>query len=261
MISFYSCEKKSDTIIDPTLIAPTISNPSKSKDTVYTPSDAAVVNFITSVRVQQGGDDAIQSVVCSLLDPGGNLIQNFTMNDNGSGGDTTGNNGTYTVTVNYAATSCLTVGNYSLQYLATAQSGLTSNLLVVTQPIYYSNNVAPVVSFVNAPDTLIRPISGQTPLVLTVKGSDPNGQCDVKMVFFNSILPSGAPSGGNPFTMFDDGDLIAHGDSIAGDGRYSLIIAIPPTAQLGTYQFNYQASDNRGLSSAILNKPVFVRNP
>ncbi len=261
MISFYSCEKKSDNIIDPTLIAPAISSPSKSKDTVYTPSDAPVVNFITSVRVQQGGDDAIETVVCSLLDPGGNLIQNFNMSDNGSSLDTTGGNGVYTVAVNYTTTSCLTVGNYSVQYLATSASGLTSNLIVSSVPIYYSNNVAPVVSFVNAPDTLIRPTSGQTPLVLTIKGSDPNGQCDIRTVFFNSILPSGTPSSQNPFIMFDDGDLIVHGDSIAGDGRYSLIIAIPPTAQLGTYQFNYQATDNRGLSSAILNKPVFVRNP
>ncbi len=261
MISFYSCEKKSDSIIDPTLIAPSISNPSKSKDTVYTPSDAPVVNFITSVRVQQGGDDAIETVVCSLLDPSGNLIQNFNMSDNGSAPDTAGGNGVYTVAVNYTTTSCLNVGNYSVQYLATSASGLTSNLIVSTVPVYYSNNVAPEVSFVNAPDTLVRPTSGDVPLALTIRGSDPNGQCDIKTVFFNSILPNGNPSTSNPFIMFDDGDLIAHGDSVAGDGRFSLIIRIPPSALLGTYQFNYQATDNRGLSSAILNKPVFVKNP
>lgn len=262
LISFYSCEKKSDAIIDPTLIAPVISNPSKSKDTVYTPSDAPVVNFVTSVRVQQGGDDAIQSVVCSLLDPSGNLIQNFNMNDNGSGGDTTGGNGTYTATVNYTGAACLTVGNYSVQYLATSLSGLTSNLIVATQPVYYSNNVAPEVSFLIAPDTLVRPTEGEVPLLVTIKGSDPNGQCDIKTVFFKSILPSGQPgNNGNPIIMFDDGDLIAHGDSVAGDGRYSIIIRFPSIASLGTYQFNYQATDNRGLSSIILNKPVYVRNP
>ncbi len=261
MISFYSCEKKSDNIIDPTLIAPAISSPSKSKDTVYTPSDAPVVNFITSVRVQQGGDDAIETVVCSLLDPGGNLIQNFNMSDNGSSPDTTGGNGVYTVAVNYTTTSCLTVGNYSVQYLATSASGLTSNLIVSTVPVYYSNNVAPVVSFINAPDTLVRPTTGEVPLLLAITGSDANGQCDIRTVFFNSILPNGTPSGSNPFKMFDDGDLLAHGDSIAGDGRFSLIIRFPSSANLGTYQFNYQATDNRGLSSTILNKPVYVRNP
>ena len=156
LISFYSCEKKSDTIIDPTLIAPSISNPSKSKDTVYTNSATPVVNFITSVKVQQGGDDAISSVMCSLLDANGNLVQNFPMSDNGSGGDTTGNNGAYTATVNYTTTSCLTVGNYSIQYLATAASGLTSNLIVTSLPVYYSNNVAPVVSSINAPDTVTK---------------------------------------------------------------------------------------------------------
>lgn len=261
MISFYSCEKKSDNIIDPTLIAPAISSPSKSKDTVYTPSDAPVVNFITSVRVQQGGDDAIETVVCSLLDPGGNLIQNFNMSDNGSSPDTTGGNGVYTVAVNYTTTSCLTVGNYSVQYIATSASGLTSNLIVSTVPVYYSNNVAPVMSFVNAPDTITRPASGELAFALTIKGSDPNGQCDLKNVFFNSFRPNGVPAGGNPFTMFDDGELIAHGDSVAGDGRFSLIVRIFPTNDLGLYQFNYQATDNRGLSSAILNKPLYVKAP
>ena len=63
--------------------------------------------------------------------------------------------------------------------------------------------------------------------------------------------------------MFDDGDLIAHGDSISGDGRYALIIQIDsaPSTQTGLYQFNYQATDNAGLSSAILNKPLYVKAP
>ncbi len=262
MISFYSCEKKSDNIIDPTLIAPAISSPSKSKDTVYTPSDAPVVNFITSVRVQQGGDDAIESVVCSLLDPNGNLIQNFNMSDNGGSPDTTGGNGVYTVAVNYTTTSCLTVGNYSVQYIATSASGLTSNLIVSTVPVYYSNNVAPVVSFVNAPDTVIKPTTGVNLFPITIKGSDANGQCDIRSVFLKTIRPDGVPgNNGDPIFMFDDGDLVLHGDSIAGDGRYSIIAGIGSTNLLGTYQFNYQATDNRGLSSAILNKPVFVRNP
>lgn len=262
MISFYSCEKKSDTIIDPTLIAPTISNPSKSKDTVYTPSDAPVVNFITSVRVQQGGDDVIETVVCSLLDPNGNRIQNFNMSDNGSSPDTTGGNGVYTVMVNYTTTSCLTVGNYQVQYLATSTSGLTSNLIVSTVPVYYSNNVAPVVSFINAPDTVIKPTTGFIAFSLRVTGSDANGSCDLKNVFFRTIRPDGTTNG-LQFNMFDDGDLVAHGDSVAGDSRYGLIIQIDssPTTQTGVYQFNYQAIDNRGLSSAILNKPLYVKAP
>lgn len=262
MISFYSCEKKSDNIIDPTLIAPSISNPSKSKDTVYTPSDAPVVNFITSVRVQQGGDDAIETVVCSLLDPAGNLIQNFNMSDNGSSPDTTGGNGVYTVAVNYTTTSCLTVGNYSVQYLATSASGLTSNLIVSTVPVYYSNNVAPVVSFVNVLDTITRPTTGAFLFPITIKGSDANGQCDIKSVFLKTIKPNGEPgNGGNPIFMFDDGDLLVHGDSVAGDGRFSIIAGIGSGNDLGLYQFNYQATDNRGLSSAILNKPLYVKAP
>jgi hypothetical protein len=183
------------------------------------------------------------------------------MSDNGSAPDTSGNNGVYTATVNYSITSCLTVGNYSLQYLATAQSGLTSNLIVISQPVYYSNNVAPQVSFVNAPDTVIRPVSGSVLFPLTVRGSDANGQCDLKIVFFNSFRPNGIGATHNPFQMYDDGDLIVHGDSIAGDGRFSLIVGIDSSNDLGQYKFNYQATDNRGLLSDTLTKFLFVKNP
>lgn len=262
LIFFYSCEKKSDTVIDPTLTAPVISNPFKSKDTVFTNSSSPNVNFITSVKVQQGGDDPVSSVVCSLLDSKGNLIQNFNMSDNGSSPDTTANNGTFTAAVSYITTSCLTVGNYSIQYLATAQSGLTSNLIVSTVPVYYNDNVAPAVSFVNAPDTVIKPTTGEIAFPIAIKGSDANGQCDVKTVFFRTIRPDGTTNG-LQFLMYDDGDLIAHGDSVAGDTRYSVIVKITsdPTVQVGLYQFNYQATDNGGLISAILNKPLFVKAP
>lgn len=262
LLAFYSCEKKSDNIIDPTLTAPVISNPSKSSDTVYTNSDTRVINLITSVEVQQGGDDAVSSVVCSLLDPSGNLVSNFNMSDNGSSPDTTGGNGVYTTLINYTVSNCLTVGNYSLQYIATSQSGLTSNLIVSTLPVYYSNNVAPVVAFVNAPDTVIRPASGISLFTIAIKGSDANGQCDIKSVFLKTIKPDGTPgNNGDPIFMFDDGNLIAHGDSVAGDGRFSVIAGIAFNNLLGTYQFNYQATDNAGLNSAILNKPVYVRTP
>lgn len=249
-------------MIDPTLTAPVISNPFKSKDTVFTNSSSPNVNFITSVKVQHGGDDPVSSVVCSLLDSKGNLIQNFNMSDNGSSPDTTANNGTFTAAVSYTTTSCLTVGNYSIQYLATAQSGLTSNLIVSTVPVYYNNNVAPEVSFVNAPDTVIRPNSGISLFTIAIKGSDANGQCDIKSVFLKTIKPDGTPgNNGDPIFMYDDGDLTVHGDSVAGDGRFSVIAGIASNNLLGTYQFNYQASDNAGLNSLILNKPVYVRTP
>lgn len=261
LLFLYSCEKKSDSIIDPTLIAPSISTPSKSKDTVYTNSGTPVINFVTAVRVSQGGDDAITAVTCTILDPSGNVVNTVNLNDNGGSGDTTAGNGVYSGTVNYTTTSCLTIGNYSIQYLATASSGLTSNLIVTSIPVFYDNNVAPVVSFVNAPDTINLPAT-EIAFPITIKGSDPNGQCDVKTVFLKTIRPDGVPgNGGNPIFMFDDGDLLAHGDSVAGDGRYSLIVKILSTNLTGTYQFNYQATDNTGLTSAVLNKPLFVKAP
>jgi len=51
-------------------------------------------------------------------------------------------------------------------------------------------------------------------LLLSVRANDPDGFNDVTRVIFNSYKPDGSASGGNPFTMYDDG-LPAHGDEKA----------------------------------------------
>jgi len=81
-------------------------------------------------------------------------------------------------------------------------------------------------------------------------------------VFFKSYRPDGTPTNGNPFTMFDDGNLSLHGDTVAGDGRYSLIIAIPWTqTTLGPFRFVYRAQDNSNAISDSLQAFINVVQP
>ena len=161
-----------------------------------------------------------------------------------------GSGNLYTATINIDNISCLIVGNYKVDYYAENASGLFSNQ--VSDAFYVKNtaNAAPVVSGLIAPSSIQVPASGINSAVLSVLANDSNGSCDIKSVFFNSFRPDGTITGGSPFSMFDDGNIPLHGDTIAGDGRYSLIIGIPSTqTTFGYFKFIYQARDNSSLLS------------
>src|SRR5690606_26895004 len=141
----------------------------------------------------------------------------FTLTDAGSG--------TYTGNITLSGFSCLLVGNYKIQFVAEDELGLFSNLVVNNLPVINTANQAPTVSGLIAPDTILIPSSGVNAYVLSVLAGDPDGYCDFQSVFFNSFLPNGQGSSQNPFSMFDDGNIPLHGDTVAMDSRFSLIVA------------------------------------
>ena len=105
-------------------------------------------------------------------------------------------------------------------------------------------NSRPKLSNLVAPDTLLRPTSGNKFILLTLAASDSDGYSDINEVFLKRILPSQTGA----IDMFDDGDEVATGDKIAGDGIFSRILRIDSTAILGDQTFLFQALDN---SSAL----------
>lgn len=121
-------------------------------------------------------------------------------------------------------------------------------------------NVPPVIQSISAPDTISRTTTG--PFVLRVQVSDPNGQADIARVFFNTFLPDGSPSSGNPFFMRDDGvvDNNGLGDTTANDGEYALPINISASNATGTYRFEFQAEDQAGLLSEKAVHNIVVTN-
>lgn len=110
-------------------------------------------------------------------------------------------------------------------------------------------NLPPVIQNISAPDTISRASAGQ--IVLRAIVSDPNGLGDISRVFFNTFLPNGNPSSGNPFFMRDDGvkDSNGLGDNVANDGEYALTITISASNATGIYRFEFQAEDIAGLLS------------
>jgi hypothetical protein len=111
-------------------------------------------------------------------------------------------------------------------------------------------NYAPVLSAINAPDSLIR---GDTLLYfIAITAIDPNGAGDIDSVYFVVTRPD-TTSNNIHFPLNDMGQ---NGDSTAGDNRYSSGIQAPgPQSQLGNYVFTFYAKDKHGNKS---NNPAAI---
>ncbi len=146
-------------------------------------------------------------------------------------------------------------GMYEVRYFVSDKSASTNQ--VATIQFMYDNsqeNVPPVISNLVAPDSAALGATAAVPIFLSVDAFDENGADDIELVFFNSFLPNGSPSSGNPFVMYDDG---TNGDIAAGDGTYSLVVGLPPTAAKGTYHWEFQARDRtKTLSNQIIHNIV-----
>jgi len=115
-------------------------------------------------------------------------------------------------------------------------------------------NLPPAVSNLIAPTMISRNRTPNT-YVLSVQVNDPNCIADLKRVFFNTFLPDGRASSGNPFVMRDDGK---EGDVVASDGRYSLTIQITAQNATGIYRFEFQAEDKKGALSNKITQNITV---
>ena len=115
-------------------------------------------------------------------------------------------------------------------------------------------NLPPTVSNLSAPTTISRNRTPNT-YTLSVLVNDPNCIADLKRVFFNTFLPNGNPSSGNPFVMRDDGK---EGDAVAADGRYALTIQITTQNATGVYRFEFQAEDKTGALSNKITQNITV---
>ena len=141
------------------------------------------------------------------------------------------------------------LGSFLIEVSAELDDGSQSNTWIAPLKIYRGNRPA-TISNLQAP-TSVKLGNDTQVLLLTLKVEDPDGQSDVARVVFNSFKPDGSPSGGNPFSMFDDG-LPVHGDEKAGDGTFSLAISLPAGTPPGTYRFEFQAFDRSNEPSNII---------
>jgi hypothetical protein len=240
----YSCEKDNTTIVDPVLNIPTLDSASVSPLII----DSSRINI--NLRAYVTSIDPIQSVTARFIDPDGNTFTIIELTPNGS-----------SYFRNYDTTlSCRFVGDYRLEFVAVTSSGLNSNSISKTISVINSGNVKPVISLLYAPDSLQRPTDTiLVPAFLKVQVTDPNGECDIREAYFNSVNPLGIPNPFNPFTMYDNGNVSPpFSDTVANDKKFSLTIYIGQNATLGDYTFKFTARDRSFMVSDTLYKTIRV---
>ena len=116
-----------------------------------------------------------------------------------------------------------------------------------------SSNRPPSFVAINVPSTITRPASGSIPINFFVTVTDPDGRADIDSVYFKNFSSSNP---NNIFLMYDDGNLPVHGDSVAFDETYSLIIQIASTNTPGTKEFHFYVVDRSGASDTAVRNIV-----
>lgn len=242
----FSCEKKSDSVIDPSYDSPVILSVTKSVDTVSTTSASPVISFDLNAVVSENGGSAISSVNCTLIDPLSNNLGTFSLDYV----QDLGNGKKYGKTITAGTVSCLLVGNYTVQVVAKNEAGLFS--AQVNSPLYVKNtaNVAPVVISTTLPDSVVRPVSGSTPLTITINVTDADGHCDIKDVYFGAYRPNGNYIGVNLLTF-------------TSNNEYTFTNVVTPSSadsSYGYFRYQFFAKDrSNAVSVGVWDSIKFVR--
>jgi hypothetical protein len=139
-------------------------------------------------------------------------------------------------------------GNYTFSIYAYDTYNLHSD---TSSQTVYMENLPPHLTDVILPDTIVRPIPGDTTYFpIMVRGWDDQGAGDINSVVLQALKPD--LSWGPVVDMFDNGNLQVYGDSLAGDSVYTRVVSIWPSNLLGLYQFHFRSTDHAGNQNEII---------
>ncbi len=226
--------------------------------TVRNPGDTLTIKGIAKVRIDSSySGKEISSIQYSVTNINfSSPLTAGTLHDDGVPPDEVASDNIYSAYIEFQIQRVM-VGNFSINLWGESTTGYNTNLIILPLQIVRLDH-PPVLSNL-VMDSLISISSiDQTYLQIVIEATDPDGQSDIRMVYFNSFKPDGSAAGGNPFLMYDDGDFVDHGDYAAGDSLYSLKIGLPTSA--GTYRFEFHAIDQLNESSNTIIKNVVVTN-
>jgi len=254
LLGIQGCEKVSQGVVDPkgvpAFLSEALVKPDSLKLTTLPQSNGILtVNIQVRIRVAQpAGSAGLSSVGFNLFSTSATepFLQG-TLSDNGVAPDSAAGDGIYSAALQFGIPRSSS-GRFRLQFTAKTNDGLVSNL--VEKSLYMiRNNKAPVLSNLQAPDTVTVPAGGKDTLTIGVRTVDPDGQGDIRQVYFQSLDSS------NPnfkIILRDDGDINGpSGDVTAGDSVYTINIRLDNPVHK-TYRFAFQAVDAFGDTSATL---------
>jgi hypothetical protein len=255
---FWGCQKNFNSVVNPLPVNSRVLKVTTADSLTFNKSDSLIV-----VSIQLSSSTGIESVEANIIASDQTQLNDspIILYDNGDiadNGDSVKGDGIYSN--KFPLSRYNPDGIYTVQYSITDDNNNTQ--IAAVHSFVYNNGqplTAPVISNLVAPDTVA--IETQKVLIfLSVQVNDTLGLQDIKSVFFNSLSPpDDQPSSGNPFIMYDDG---THGDAVAGDGIYSLIVELlpPPTVvPKGTYTFEFQAVSKEGVTSNIITHYIVVQ--
>jgi len=207
-------------------------SPAGSDSTQFTftifAADSDGINDIASVTVKAHG--AIDSLPKLLLDNG--LLSN---------GDQFPGDGIFSTNIWVTPTVALPLVVF--EFVALDRAGSHSNVVFRTLL-----NHPPRIMQLDVPDSVQRPAAGTVYIPFYATVADSDGLGDIDSVYFRNFSSS-TPAN---FLMYDDGDLVAHGDAVAHDGTYSRIVSIDPSTTLGNKEFHFVVVDKAGATSAVI---------
>jgi hypothetical protein len=249
------CEKEFDNVIEVKQSSYQVTATSSFSSFNYTSEDSAV-----TVWLQVNSKENIQSIFFDIYSPDNKKLNSSPVQLFDSGrpehGDAAANDNRFSNRIIFSNQDAN--GKYEIQFFIRDNSGNTKK--VAFHHFMFDNgqaNVPPVISdLVITPDTVVVADSAEV-IHLSIKAHDDNGLNDIETVFFIVYRPDGTTNGIR-VPLFDDGNLIDHGDETAGDGIYSLLIKIEPHNMKGTYQFEFQARDRRKEYSNKITHPIVV---
>jgi hypothetical protein len=242
---FIACDKTFDEIIDSSPNNYQVTSVSPVDSFTYSPNDSLItIRIVFSISSEVGNvfcdviasdETRLNGSPFQLLDTGNNRFSN-----------------------DFPLSEFYPNGIYNIKYYV--QNPDNSLQQVAIGNFKYNNsqsNMPPVIANTAIePDTVV--VTSPTVIFISVEASDPNGQNDINQVFFVVYRPDSSSSETRN-TLFDDGNTIANGDLVAGDGIYSLLIQVDASNEIGTYRFEFQAEDRGGKLSNKIDQFVIIQ--
>jgi hypothetical protein len=254
---FSSCEKKDNSVIDPTLNFPSITSASIIPSTV----DTTIVHSTAYAHVTS--IDPIDNVTATVTGPAPNFPSEgaYTLRDDGAAPDSAANDGIYTGYISYTM-DCRLVGAHKVVFLAKSVSGTQSNTIIVFFQVTNTHDHPPLVS-----NLIITPkditINTSVNLVFELTATDPDGPCDIREVFYTGHDPRDTAL--TLRKLYDDGNCclvegtnFTSGDSVANDGIYTRRFPPASPTYLGYYVYHLRAVDYSSDTSNILTDSIYV---
>ena len=272
ILTLSGCDIPSDNAVIDTQIPPTIIEASVAPSLVdfgkliITGStiDISIIGYVNAN--DDNGLSDIASVLYTVISPSGKVFTSGTLSDNGVLPDVNAADGKYNSQINLTLPKDV-IGIYNVQFSTKDKKGFSSNTFNLPLKIILSTNNAPTIFNLSSPDSVRVPNSADTVnlIYFSLGVSDQQGLSDLVDVILTSQRPDSSVAG--TFSLSDDGGKtilpqfgLTSGDSLAGDGVYSIIVPIFSTTQRNTYRdFIFSAKDQSNAYSNTITKRIFIQ--